>query len=344
MAVSNPTYPLAAARGRGVVAARARHALRGALVTLARSVAIFIPVFFVATFATFLLRAMSGIDPARIQLGDAATPQEVAHLEASYGLNRPFFTQYWSWLTGVFHGNLGRSWVNSVAISTLIKDGLTISLTISTVALIIGVVVGLPLGALAAVKRTTWIDRTITGVLSFTAVMPAFVIGIVLVELFAVAFNLLPSAGFIPFSQGFWPWLKHLLLPAFALSFTAITAVARQLRSGLIAAYRENYVTGALVRGLSPRRIFFRHVLRNGIGPAIAILGLEYPALIGGSVITESIFGLQGFGQFANTSAQRGDVPAVQGVLVVSIVLVVVFNLIVNIVLGRITPAAQRGV
>jgi peptide/nickel transport system permease protein len=344
MAVSTLIPPVAVTGGHGVAAARTRHALHGILRTIARSVGIFVPVFFVATFATFLLRSLSGLDPARIQLGQAATPVEIARIEHSYGLDRPFLAQYWSWLTGVLHGNLGRSWSNGVAVSVLIKDGLTVSLTVATLALIIGTVVGLALGTLAAVRRTTWIDRVITGFLTIVQVMPAFIVGIVLVEVFAVGLNLLPSAGYMPPSAGFWPWLSHLLLPALALSFGAIASVARQLRSGLIAAYRENYVIGAIVRGLSPRRIFFRHVLRNGIGPAVAILGLEFPALIGGSVITESIFALAGFGQFANNSAQMGDVPAVQGVLVVSIILVVGFNLIVNIVLGRITPAAQRGV
>jgi peptide/nickel transport system permease protein len=170
------------------------------------------------------------------------------------------------------------------------------------------------------------------------------VIGVILVEVVAVELKLLPSAGFIPFSQGFWPWLSHVLLPALALSFGCMSSVARQLRAGLIGAYRENYVIGATVRGLSRRRIFFRHVLRNGIGPAVAVLGLEFPTLIGGAVIVESIFALAGFGQFAATSAQMGDVPSVQGVLVVSIVLVVTFNLIVNLLLGRISPASRRGV
>jgi peptide/nickel transport system permease protein len=312
--------------------------------SLARSIAIFVPVFFLATFATFLLRAMTGLNPARIQLGEDATPLEISRLEASFGLNRPFFAQYWSWLTGLLHGNLGRSWSTGYPVSTLISDGLQISLTVAGLALIIGVTFGFALGTLAAVRRTTWIDRGITSVLSVTSVIPAFVIGIILVEVVAVELKLLPSAGFVPFSQGFWPWLSHVLLPALALSFGCMSSVARQLRAGLIGAYRENYVIGAIVRGLSRRRIFFRHVLRNGIGPAIAVLGLELPVLIGGSVIVETIFALAGFGQFAATSAQKGDVPAVQGVLVVSIVLVVTFNLIINLVLGRLSPAAQRGV
>jgi peptide/nickel transport system permease protein len=341
---ANRATPDGGADDRGVGAAKARHAVRTALTTLARSIGIFVPVFFVATFATFLLRSLSGLNPARIQLGQSATPQEIHNLEQSYGLDRPFLAQYWSWLTGVLHGDLGRSWSNNVAVNLLIKDGLTVSLTVTALALGLGIVFGLGLGTLAAVRRTTWIDRTITGALAVVSVIPAFVIGIVLVEVFAVWLDILPSAGFIPFSQGLWPWLSHLLLPALSLSFLPTSNVARQLRSGLIAAYRENYVTGAIVRGLSPRRIFFRHVLRNGIGPAVAIIGVEFPTVLGGSVITESIFALAGFGQFANNSAQSGDVPAVQGVLVVSIVVVVVFNLIVNVILGRITPAAQRGV
>jgi peptide/nickel transport system permease protein len=334
----------AAAGGHGVGLATTRHVSLIFGRTVGRTLAIFVPVFFVATFATFLLRALSGLDPARIQLGQNATPLEINRIEASYGLDRGFFAQYWSWLTGVLHGNLGRSWSNGYPVSTLIKDGLTISLTVATLALVIGVVLGLTLGALAAVRRTTWIDRAITSALSIVSTIPAFVIGIILIEVITVELHLLPSAGFVPFSMGFWPWLSHVLMPALCLSFGCMSAFARQLRAGLVGAYHENYVIGATVRGLSPRRIFFRHVLRNGIGPAVAVLALEFPALIGGSVIVESIFALQGFGQFASTSAQMGDVPSVQGVLVVSIVLVVTFNLIVNIVLGRLVPAAQRGV
>jgi peptide/nickel transport system permease protein len=344
VAVSDAAHPIAAEGGDGVTLARARHAVRSLLTNFGRTISIFVPVFFVATFATFLLRALSGLNPARIQLGQDATPLEINRIEASYGLDRGFFAQYWSWLGGVVHGNLGRSWSNGYPVSTLIRDGLTISLTVAALALILGVSFGFALGALAAVKRTTWIDRGITSFLSVISVIPAFVIGIVLVEVVAVELKLLPSAGFIPFSQGFWPWLSHVLLPALALSFGCMSSVARQLRSGLIGAYRDNYVIGAIVRGLSRRRIFFRHVLRNGIGPAVAVLGLEFPVLIGGSVIIESIFALAGFGQFAATSAQMGDVPSVQGVLVVSIVLVVTFNLIVNLLLGRISPASQRGV
>ncbi|MEV7285084.1 ABC transporter permease [Streptomyces sp. NPDC093252] len=324
--------------------ARARRVLGRVLATLARSVAIFVPVFLVATFVTFALRSLSGLSPARIQLGEQATPEAIARVEAEWGLDRPFLVQYGDWLAGVFQGQLGVSWTNGADISTLIGLGLGVSLSVATLALLIGVSAGFALGTLAALRRTTWIDRAVTGFVTVISVMPPFVVGIVLVAVFAVGLGLFPSAGYVPAADGLGPWLAHITLPAIALSFDVIADVARQLRGSLVAAYRENYVTGAIVRGLSPRRIFFGHVLRNGLGPALATLGLKFPALVGASVVTEWIFGLQGFGRFANDSAQAGDVPAVQGVLVVSIALVVAFNLVVNLVLARVTPAAQRGV
>lgn len=323
---------------------RVRRAAVRILTTLARSVAIFVPVFVVATFVTFALRSLSGLSPARIQLGEDATPEAIARVEAHWGLDRPFLVQYADWFGGVLHGRLGTSWTNGADISTLIGLGLGVSLSVATFALVIGVVVGLALGTLAALRRTTWIDRAVTGFVTVLSVMPAFVVGIVLTGVLAVGLHLFPSAGYVPPDQGIGPWLAHITLPAVALSFDVVADVARQLRGSLVAAYDENYVTGAIVRGLGPRRIFFGHVLRNGLGPALATLGLKFPALVGASVVTEWIFGLQGFGRFANDSAQSGDVPAVQGVLVVSILLVVTFNLIVNLVLARVTPAARRGV
>lgn len=326
---------MAAEPGRGA---------RRVLLILARSVAIFVPVFFVATFVTFALRALSGLSPAQIQLGEEATPDAIRAIESQWGLDRPFVVQYWTWFTDVLHGRLGTSWSNGADIATLIGLGLGVSLSVAAIALVFGVLVGFALGTVAALRRATWIDRAITGFVTVVSVMPPFVVGILLVEIFAVGLDWLPSAGYTPVAEGVGPWLAHIILPALALSSDVVADVARQLRTGLVTAYQENYVTGAMVRGLSPRRIFFRHVLRNALGPALAVLGVKFPALVGASVVTEWIFGLQGFGRFANDSAQAGDVPAVQGVLVVSIALVVTFNLIVNVVLGRVAPASRRGV
>jgi peptide/nickel transport system permease protein len=312
--------------------------------TIVQPLTAFLPVFIFGTMITFALGSLSGLSPAGLQLGESATPEAVAALEHTWGLDRPIYVQYLDWFTALFRGDLGRSWTNGQPISDQLFQRALISLSVAGLALVIGLTAGFALGALAGLRQGTAIDRGVTAFATFISVMPAFVVGIVLVAVFAVGLHLLPSAGYIPIERGVGKWLSHLILPAVALSFDLMADVARQLRVGLIQARRENYVIGAMVRGLSERRVFWVHVVRNAIGPTLTILGMKFANLLGGAVVLESIFALSGYGVFASQSALHGDVPAVQGVLVVSVVLVVVFNLAVNIVLGRVMPAARRGI
>jgi peptide/nickel transport system permease protein len=309
-----------------------------------RPVSVFVPVFLFATFITFLLGALTGLSPAYVKLGEAATPAAIARLNHQWGLDQPFFVRYWDWITGVLHGDLGTSWTNGIPVTQLITERLGISLSAAAVALIIGIVFGTVLGVVAALTASSPLDRIITAFLSFFSVLPPFVVGVALVAVVAVGLHWAPSAGYVSLSSGFGPWLSHIILPAIALSLDTVAALARQLRAGIIAAYQENYVLGATVHGLSPRRIFFGHVLRNSSGPAVALLGLHFPNLLGGAVVTETIFALSGYGVLASQSATSGDVPIVQGILVVAIVIVVAFNLVLNVILNRITPAAARGI
>ena len=275
--------------GHGRTASRAR---------LGRTLAVFVPVFFLGTFITFALRSLSGLSPAHLQLGESATPEKVAAARDASGAS----TSRSSCSTGT--GSPASCTATSApagstapSVSTLIGLGrAVISLSIAGLALVIGVV-----GRVRArhrsprLRQTTWVDRAITGFTTVISVMPAFVVGIVLVAVFAVALGWFPSAGYVPIgagrhargssTSGCRPWRS-----ASTPSPTSPASCA----SGLIAAYRENYVTGAVVRGLSPRRIFFVHVLRNGVGPALTVLGLKFPTLLGGAVVTESIFGLAG--------------------------------------------------
>jgi len=308
-----------------------------------KALAIFVPVFLIGTFVTYLLGFISGLSPAHLQLGESATPEAVARLQHEWGMDRPFLVRYVDWFGALLRGDLGASWYNGQRIAKLLAGRAVISLSVAGLALVIGVAAGFVLGTTAALLQTSWVDRAITAFTTFISVMPSFVVGIALIAVFAVTLDLLPSAGYVPIEEGAWRWFTHLILPALALSFDTISDVARQLRVGLISAYRENYVTGAVLRGLGDRRIFFVHVLPNGIGPALTVLGMKFPNLLGGAVVTEAIFGLSGYGKFASESALRGDVPAVQGVLVVSIVLVVLFNVLVNTILNRLIPTAGRG-
>jgi peptide/nickel transport system permease protein len=315
----------------------------GLLRSLAGLIPVLLPVLLLGTFATYLLGVLSGLSPAHLQLGESATPAAVARLEHEWGLDRPFLVQYLAWLRGLCSGELGLSWYNGRRVAGLLASRAVISLSVAGLALAIGVGLGFVLGTVAALRQTSWIDRAITAFATFISVMPSFVVGIALVAIFAVGLGLLPSAGYVPIGEGVWPWLSHLLLPALALSCDTVADMARQLRMGLVAVLGENHVTGARLRGLGEARIFLVHVLPNGLGPALTVLGMKLPHLLGGAVVTEAVFGLPGYGRFANESALRGDVPAVQGVLVVSVVLVVVFNLVVNLLLARIVPAARRG-
>jgi peptide/nickel transport system permease protein len=339
--------PAAPAAGRGKRDSRASAVAlrtRRLLAAVGRILTALIPVFLLGSLFTYMLGAISGLTPAYLQLGEGATPSAIKALDQQWGLDRPFFVQYFSWLGHVLTGNFGNSWVNNFPVSQLLASRAIISVSAAGVALLLGVVFGFGIGALAVRFQSTWVDRVITVFTSTISVLPPFIVGILLIDVFAVWLRWLPSSGFMPLSAGFGSWLSHIILPAIALSFDTIADVARQLRVGLATAKRQNYVTGAIVRGLSGRRVFFVHVLRNGIGPAVAILGLKFPNLLGGAVVTEAIFQLSGYGQFASQSAIKGDVPAVQAVLVISVLLVVIFNLLVNVILARLIPSsASRG-
>ena len=312
--------------------------------SLGRVLAVTVPVFLIATAVTFVLGAVSGLSPAGRLLGDSATPADVARVNAELGLDRPVVVQYVDWLGHILRGDLGTSWLNGVGVAEQIGQRLEVSLSVAGLALVIGVVAGATLGILAAVYSGSWFDRAVTVVCTVISTLPPFVVGIALIVVFCVLFPLVPSAGYVSPTQSVGLWFSLIILPAVALSLDAVSDIARQLRGGIVSAYRENYVLGAVVRGLSPRRILFVHVLRNGAGPAFTVLGMRVPILIGSAVVTESIFGMQGFGRFAADGALRGDVPVVQGTLVVAIVIVLVFNVAVNAALVRLRPAAQRGV
>jgi peptide/nickel transport system permease protein len=323
---------------------RVSRTLRGIALWVIRTIAIVVPVFLFATFVTYLLGAASGLSPAGLKLGDAATTADVARVNAQLGLDQPLIVRYGTWLGQILHGNLGTSWFNDLPVAPQLFERLGISVSIAGYALIIGVVFGFALGLLAAVRRGTWVDRVITAFATLISTLPPFVVAIVLIIVFCITLRWLPSGGYVSPTVNVGEWLTLITLPAIALSLDTVADLARQLRTGLVAAYDDHYVTGAIVRGFSRRRVLFVHVLRNGAGPALSVLGLRAPALIGGAVVTESIFGMEGFGRFGSESALRGDVPVVQGVLVVAIVLVLVFNLVVNALLARLLPASRRGI
>jgi peptide/nickel transport system permease protein len=318
-------------------------ALTGSLRAVVRLISVPITVFLIATFGTYALGALGESNPAATVLGQDATASSIAQLNRQFGLDKPFLVQYFDWLGHALTGNLGVSYFTSIPVSTSIGQAFPVDLSLAILALTLAVVLGGGAGIIAALNRGGWFDRAVSAVCAGLATVPPFLVGITLIVLFAVTFRLLPSGGYVPFTQDPGQWLRFALLPSLALSAEGAAAIARQLRTSLVGALQENYVLGAAARGIPVRRTVFRHVLRNAAGPALTVLGVQIPLLIGGAVVAEKMFALPGVAQLALAAGEERDVPVIQGALLVTIAVVLVSNIVVNAVLYRITPQARRG-
>jgi peptide/nickel transport system permease protein len=318
----------------GAIAPRRRR-IRVAAARIGGGIGVLFPILVISSFITYSLGALSNSDPAATILGqDAATPAAVAHLNHVLGLDKPLVIQYWDWLSQAVRGNLGTSYFSQIPVSQSISQRLPVDLSIAVMAIILAVIIGGTTGTVAAIRRGGWFDRGLTIVCSAVSTLPAFVVGIILVVIFAVAAHLLPANGYVGPAQGFGPWLEHIILPSLALALQVAADIARQLRTSLVAVLNQNYITGARVRGLPYRRILIRHALRNASGPALVILGNDFPLMLAGAVAAEAVFSLPGLGQLLLNAAESRDIPVVQGLLLVVSMFVVVVNLMVNTLLA----------
>ncbi|GAB3634062.1 ABC transporter permease [Microbacterium shaanxiense] len=310
---------------------RAWPALRTVLATLGTAATVFV----LATFATFALGAASGSNPAAVALGEVATQEDIDRLNHVFGLDRPFLVRYFDWISGAVTGDLGASWFTTIPVADSIAQAFPVSLSIAVGAILLALLFGFAGGLLAAVNRGGPVDRAVTLLTTVSATVPAFVAAIALILLFAYAIPIFPVAGYVPPERDLGGWLLCLVLPALALSLDAGADIARQLRTSLVGTLNENFIIGARVHGLSPGRIVLRHALPIASTPALSVLGVHAPRLVGGAVITEVIFGMPGLGQLANRAALQGDIPVVQGVLLITIAMVVVIGVIINLVIAR---------
>jgi peptide/nickel transport system permease protein len=325
----------------GVIAPRQRR-VRVAAARIGGGIGILIPILVLSSFITYSLGALSNSNPAATILGqDAATPAAVAHFNHLLGLDKPLVVQYWDWLTQAVRGNLGTSYFTQIPVSQSISQRLPVDLSIAILAVILAVILGGTAGTVAAIRRGGWFDRGLTVVCSAVSTLPAFVVGIVLVVIFAVAAKLLPANGYVGPAQGIGPWLEHIILPSLALALQLAADVARQLRTSLVGVLDQNYITGARVRGLPYRRILLRHALRNASGPALVVLGTDFPLMLAGSVAAEAVFSLPGLGQLLLSAAESRDIPVVQGLLLVVSMFVVVVNLVVNTLLALLYRSSE---
>lgn len=297
-----------------------------------------IPVMGVVAIAVFALLHITPGDPAVIIAGDYATVDDIARIRTRLGLDRPFLVQVWIWLSQVVRGDLGTSIFSGLPVATLIgqRAGATIALTL--LAMLISVGVGVPLGVIAAWKQGSWIDRVVMVFAVSGFSMPVFWLGFVLVYVFAIAFGWLPVQGYVPLASGLWPFLRHLILPAVTLAVVYMALIARMTRASMLGVLGEDYVRTAFAKGLAPRVVLLRHALKNASLPVVTIIGLGFALLIGGAVVTESVFAFPGLGRLTVDAIIRRDYPVIQGVILVVSAVYVLINLVVDLLYVVLDP------
>jgi peptide/nickel transport system permease protein len=295
---------------------------------------------FVVTGVTFLLTFGANIPVARNILGPGATAAQVHALEAQLGLNRPLLEQYLSWLTGVFRGDLGVSYFSNQPVVDALAARLPITLSVVVVASILTLVLSVTLGVLCAARGGV-LDTVLQGIATIAYVFPGIVLGVVLVYVFAIELQWVPAVGYVPFEQSPTGWFLSVTLPAVVLAIGGIAALASQIRGSLVDELSRDYVKTLRSRGISESSILLKHALRNAAGPGLTTFSLQFITMFGAALFIEKIFALGGYGTYAYQSTVQGDLPAMLGVSLFGVGLVVVVNLIVDLAYGWLNPKAR---
>ena len=297
-----------------------------------------IPVMGVVAAFVFLLLRLTPGDPAAIIAGDKATPEQLERIRTSLGLNEPLLTQFVTWISKILHGDLGVSLISNVPVLSMIGQRLEPTISIALTTIILAIIVAVPLGVIAAWKHGTWIDRGVMGLSVLGFSVPVFVVGYVLVQLFAIDLRWLPVQGFRSITKGFGPFFERALLPTLALSFIYIALIARMTRASMLDVLGEDYVRTARAKGLGERAVLMKHALRNAAVPVITVIGTGFGLLISGVVVTESVFNLPGIGRLTVDAVLARDYPVIQGVILLTSGLYVAINLLIDVAYTFLDP------
>lgn len=288
---------------------------------LLRRIVIALPTLLAVTIIVFCLTRLTG-DPATLQLGEHATPEAVRELREQWGLNDPIAVQYWRYLTGLFVGDLGQSLKYSRPVSTMIIERLGATGLLALASVTLSVIVAIPAGTLAAVKWGSFADAGIRLLVVMGQAFPRFYLGIVLMVVFSLLLRWLPTSGYGS--------LAHLILPALTLATPTTVLLTRLTRSSVLEVLQKDYVRTARSKGLNEGVVFSRHVLRNALMAPLTMIGIEAAGLFGGAVVVETVFGWPGLGRLAVYSVYTRDFPLIQGIVLVSCLLVIVANILVD--------------
>jgi peptide/nickel transport system permease protein len=291
-----------------------------------------LPVMGIVALFVFSLLYIAPGDPAAVIAGDQASPADVERIRQSLGLDRPFLIQFGSWLWNIVHGDLGTSIFTNLPVAKMIAQRIEPTFSLMAITLVLTILVAVPLGVVAAWKAGSWVDRTIMAFAVFAFSLPVFVVGYVLAYVFALQFEWLPVQGYTPLAAGLWPWLQNLILPALALGSVYIALIARITRASMLEVLQQDYVRTARAKGLGQHNILFVHALKNAAVPIVTVIGIGIALLIGGAVVTESVFAIPGLGRLTIDAILRRDYPVIQGIVLLFSFLYVLVNLMVDVV------------
>jgi peptide/nickel transport system permease protein len=298
---------------------------------IARRLVAIIPVLAVVAVFVFLMLRLTPGDPAAVIAGDNATSDQIADIRDKLGLNLPIWQQFGIWIGNILQGNFGESFFFKKTVAELIAQRIEPTLALATCTLIFAVLVSVPIGVLAAYRQGSVFDRSVMAfsVLGFS--MPTFVIGYCLIYLFAIELGWLPVQGYVRIAQNFGQFFERMILPSITLSVGFIALIARITRASVLEVLNEDYIRTARAKGLSNRVVLMRHALRNAAVPIMTVIGLGVAILIGGAVITESVYGLPGLGRLTVEAVLSRDFPTIQAVILLFSVVYVVINLLIDI-------------
>jgi peptide/nickel transport system permease protein len=290
-----------------------------------------IPVMATVALFVFSLLYLAPGDPATMIGGDQASPEDIRKIREGLGLDRPFLVRFAEWVGQMARGDLGKSIFTGLPVTDLIRQRIEPTLSLAALTLILSISIAVPLGVIAAWKAGTWIDRVVMAFAVFGFSVPVFVVGYILAYVFALELDWFPVQGYTPLAKGIGPWLNHLVLPAVALGCVYIALIARITRSTMLDVLAQDYIRTARAKGLAQPGILFLHALKNAAVPIVTVIGIGMALLIGGAVVTESVFAIPGLGRLTIDAILRRDYPVIQGLVLLFSVVYVLVNLLVDI-------------
>ncbi len=300
-----------------------------------------IPLLLFLSFFVYLLVDLMPGDAAANLAGDNASAADIAALREQLGLDRPLVVRYIEWLGSIFIGEFGTSLYSSQSVAQILTDRMPITLSLALVTMVIVILVGLPLGIIAAMRANSLLDRALTAFSSVAMAVPPFIIGLVLVIVLAISTPIFPATGYAPFGDGFVQWFQHLILPAIAIAAISIAEVARQTRAAMVDTLGKDFIRTTRAKGLRSKQIIGKHALKVAGVPIATVLGLQVSRVLAGAVTVEFVFALPGLGTLAVNSVFSRDIPVILGIVMVMAVAIVIINLIVDMAYGYFNPRVR---